>query len=311
MVDVLVFQASHRRARKDVACHLYRSGLPLESLQFVGGDIYAVSVPLCALQAAEQLDFWSCVEYYYELCSRYRLPFNADDRYAECRPATSVEELRAYFESHPGMHGSRLARRAITYVRDGARSPMETALMMMLVMPRADGGLGIRDIEMDYVLPVTGYARKLTRSRSFFCDVFIRRALLDVEYGGLVHEEMHRRASDNERTNALRAMGYDVIEVSRQNFFDKQAFRRTMAAICRKADIWPSHLPEDFADRQEELRRFVLRRWSEPDGSRNQVGDALWDEADTADVMAAQADEVWPDDFDDFEPDWPPVDDAC
>lgn len=276
VLDVLVFKPQDRRCRKDVVCHLHRGGVteggvPYALVRHIARDVWVVSPGLCALQAAEQLEFRECVEYYYELCGRYRLPLEAHGTYAECRPATSTAELRDVFDACSGSWGAKRARRAIGYVRDGARSPMETALMMMLVMPKSEGGLGIRDIEMDVRIPVSGYATKLTTSRCFFSDIFLRRAQLSIEYGGIVHEEASRMASDNERTNALRAMGYDVIDVSRQNFFDRDAFRRTMAAISRKAGIRPSQLPEGFGWKQEELRRFVLRRWLDDDAPERRV----------------------------------------
>lgn len=264
VIDVLVVSQKDRRTRRDVACHLYRNGaggISEAAVHHIFGEIYVVGVPLCALQAAERMSFRECVEYYYELCGCYRMPLDSGESYAECRPATSVEELRDFFAANSGARGVATARRAIEYVRNGARSPMETALIMMIVMPKKEGGLGIRGVEMDYRIPVSKYASRLTRSRNLYCDIFVPSAGLTIEYGGRVHEEVHRRARDNERTNALRAMGYDVIDVSRENLFDRDGFERTIAAIGKKVGVRPSRLPGDFAERQEDLRQFVLRRW--------------------------------------------------
>lgn len=274
VIDVLVSSQKDRWTRRGLACHLFKGnagGVSESSVRRIFGDIYVVGAPLCALQAAEQLSFRECVEFYYELCGCYRLPLDAGDSYAECRPATTVEELHDFFAACTGVRGVVTARRAIQYVRNGARSPMETALIMMLVMPKKEGGLGIRGVEMDYQIPVSKYASRLTMAHNLYCDIFVPSAGLTIEYGGRVHEEVRRRARDNERTNALRAMGYDVIDVSRENLFNREGFERTIAAIGRKVGVRPSRLPDDFAERQEDLRQFVLRRWLDGGASESMV----------------------------------------
>ena len=51
---------------------------------------------------------------------------------------------------------------------------METAFVMMLVMPKREGGLGIRGLEMDYRIEVNARARHLTARSCFYCDVYLR-----------------------------------------------------------------------------------------------------------------------------------------
>ena len=263
-LDVLTASKADRRNLSGVACHWCAHDLPVQSFRQVLEDIYVVSPALCALQATQDLDFWECVEFFNQLCSCYRLSFSTEGGYAECQPATTVADLSAFFDAHPGMHGMTKARRALRYTRDRARSPMETALLMMLAMPRNEGGLGIRGIELDHLIPVTGYAAKLTSSSCFYADIFIRSALLVIEYNGREHDDPQRTARDNERENALRAMGYEVIVLSKKNVFDAESFRRSAAAICRCVGIRPSRFPDEFAYRQNKLRKFALRRVLQP-----------------------------------------------
>ena len=87
--------------------------------------------------------------------------------------------------------------------------------------------------------------------------------MTDIEYNGFYHDEPEQQAIDEERRNTMRNMGYAVITVSRHSFFKQSAFRRIMEAIRIREKIWPGRLPGDFPVLQEDLRRFVLRRYYE------------------------------------------------
>ena len=138
---------------------------------------------------------------------------------------------------------------------------METALVMTLVLPKKEGGLGIRTLKMDYDVEVTARAAHLTSRGKFYLDAFIPRQKLDIEYHGFFHDEEQRASEDDERTNALRAMGYEVIPIRRWAFFNRRAFERFTITVMRKAGITPNKIPNGFMDKREHLRQFVLRRY--------------------------------------------------
>lgn len=259
-LHVLVASHGQRRKHAGTRSHVYGGELPAGSLVSIGDGLYVADIRLCALQAAEDLGFVELVEYLYEICGGYSLGATAGEGYRERPPLSSVSQLRAYFDQMAGAHGTRKATRALGYVRDGSRSPMETALVMMLVLPRADGGLGIRDVVMDRRIEVIDRARAMTSCRYFVADMYIRRARLIIEYHGSEHERAARGVSDEERENALRTMGHRVVVVRRGAFFSRLAFLRFMEAIRKQVGIRPSAFRADFGERQERLRRFVLRR---------------------------------------------------
>ncbi len=140
---------------------------------------------------------------------------------------------------------------------------METAFVMMLTLPKSEGGLGIKGVETDYEVKVTAAAKGLTRRKKFFMDAYLKKSRTDVEYNGFYHDAEENRAIDEERKNALASMGYGIITVSRYSFMHASAFVRVMEAIQRKEGIRPSRLPKDFQIMQEDLRLFVLRRFIE------------------------------------------------
>ena len=262
-LEALVSSDRHRRATQNCSCHVAQHSIDSSEIYELAPDLYIVSVEQCALQAATYLPFCELVEYYFELCGAYAL--NPDDPTDySTRPAlTSTVKLKRYFESSKHQHGIEAARKAIQFVRDGCRSPMETAFVMTLTLPRRMGGLGIREVETDYEVKVGKIARELTRRTKFYFDAYLRRSRTDIEYNGFYHDSEENRAIDEERKNALRTMGYEIVTVSRHSFFDKGAFARVMLSIIRREGIRPSRLTKDFFVKQEKLRQFVLRRYIE------------------------------------------------
>lgn len=260
-LEVMVFD--RRNARYALGCQCHVSSKRFSSSRFIelGNDVYIAGVELCALQAATYLSFRELVEYYFELCGAYSLGTGSSASYTERFALTSTERLKQFFNSITRCDGLTLARKAIQCVRDGCRSPMETAFVMMLTLPKSEGGLGIKGVETDCEVQVTTAAKNLTRRKKFFMDAYLKKSRTDVEYNGFYHDAEEDRAIDEERKNALASMGYGIITVSRHSFMHASAFVRVMEAIQRKEGIRPSRLPKDFKIMQEDLRQFVLRRF--------------------------------------------------
>ena len=262
-LEVMVFDRRNARYAMNCQCHV--SSKRFSSSRFIelGDDIFIVGIELCALQAATYLSFHELVEYYFELCGAYSLGTGSSTSYTEYFALTSTERLKQFFNSLTRCDGLTLARKAIQCVRDGCRSPMETAFVMMLTLPKSEGGLGIKGIETDYEVQVTAAAKNLTRRKKFFMDAYLKKSRTDVEYNGFCHDAEEDHAIDEERKNALACMGYGIITVSRYSFMHASSFVRVMEAIQRKEGIRPSRLPKDFQIMQEDLRQFVLRRFIE------------------------------------------------
>ena len=260
---MLTFSNNANRHRKGCICHYTRYTFDAESYLELEPNVYIVDIKLCALEATADLNLTELVEYYFEICGSYALETSDETQYRERPALTSVEELRAFFSEASGYRGSNKALKALSYVREGCRSPLETAFVMMLTLPRREGGLGISEIETDYEVKVTAAAKDLTRRETFYMDAYLKRSRTDIEYNGFQHDAEEDRAIDEERKNALASMGYGIITVSRYSFMHASAFARVMEAIQRKEGIRPSRLPKDFAIKQEGLRQFVLRRFIE------------------------------------------------
>ena len=259
-IETMVFERNGMR--RLTGCRTHVSAKRFSSSRFIRltDDISIAGVELCALQAATYLPFRELVEYYFELCGAYSLGTGSTTSYSERPALTSTARLKHFFNTLSACDGLIPARKAIKCVRDGCRSPMETAFVMMLTLPKNEGGMGIRAIETDYEIKVASVAKDLTRRTKFYMDAYLKRSRIDIEYNGFHHDTEENRAVDEERKNALAAMGYGIITISRHSFMHAEPFARVLEVIQRKEGIRPSRLPKNFRAKREELRKFVLRR---------------------------------------------------
>ena len=183
-IHVLTFSNNAKRHRKGCICHCTRYMFDAGSYLELEPNVYIVDIKLCALEATADLNLSELVEYYFEICGSYALETSDETQYRERPALTSIEELRAFFSKASGYRGSNKALKALSYVREGCRSPLETAFVMMLTMPKSMGGLAIRAIKTDYPIPVPKRYAALTRRTVFYLDALLENSMTDIEYNG-------------------------------------------------------------------------------------------------------------------------------
>ncbi len=115
---------------------------------------------------------------------------------------TTVDRLRHYANTRH-LHGVRRARRLLRYVRQGAESPRETVVRLMVVwsgLPEPECNADIVDADGNFV------ARG---------DLVLHRWLVVVEYDGWYHErDGHQRQRDVLRRERLEAQGWRVVVIT-------------------------------------------------------------------------------------------------
>lgn len=258
-VDVLVPSADLRRRIDGAVPHVWPYPIPAHGLWRLEQGLFVVHPALCAQQAAVEMNRMELVEYLIEMCARYDLPIRAGDEYVERHAPLAVQDLALHVAASAGQRGIRRLRRALPFVCDGARSPMETALYLMLRLPRCMGGAHLVGLELAHRMEVTGKARDLTGRAFVECDAFLATDGIDFEYNGIVHEDEEMFTSDEERRRALEAMGYNVLTVTRHALFDARRYRRLLTAVLHRVGLNVDRLPDDYWERAEALRRFAVR----------------------------------------------------
>ena len=271
-IDIAVQSDKDRRRhmRDIVSYHVVSYAVPNASYLVIGelssgSRVLVPDAALCFLQYASVASFCELVEFGYELCGAYELSLDVNAKYRERTAPRTVASLTRYIESVSKVRNASLALRALRYVRDGSASPMETALAMMVTLPRKLGGLGIRDVALNERVALSGKARRLAKRKSFVLDLYISRARIDVEYNGALHDDPEQRERDHERSNALGTMGYVVYTATASTFAAQLTTTRFLQGIAQRAHVRSNLLDSDFQNKQNALRLFVTRSWLHKD----------------------------------------------
>ncbi len=239
---LLVPQVGRRRSVKHVSQRLCRTTLPERSFLRLGNKVYVPTPELTFLLMAHYLELHQLIVLGMELCGFYRLvgaatqsPLVSNRTLYGRAPLTTPHRIAAFLDRASGVTGLPLAKRALSYLEAGSASPMETALYLLLCLPRKLGGYGLPHPQLNARRQVTPRAGSFTLSKSLVPDLLWPDARLDLEYDS---EEFH--ASEDalqrgaRRALALRAMGVEVVSVTKEVVYDKAAFD-TLARMVAKA----------------------------------------------------------------------------
>lgn len=157
-LDVLVSSREGRRRSKSLMTHVCSLRVPDGSYLHVGIQSLGacvVSPELAYVQLAAMSDEVGTIWVGNALCSDYRIDgyalggvvFRPDENDVAL---TSVARLRRYAESLPaGFSGRDRALRMLRYVHDGARSPMESGLVMACELPPHLGGYSLGKVTLN------------------------------------------------------------------------------------------------------------------------------------------------------------------
>lgn len=203
--------------------HLYRPDRAiLHTCSIPGAEKYvdgpACTLPLVFLQVALDYSIHELIYLGLQICS-YR---------EGSRPRSTVEELRACAEALRGHRGRRKALRAIRYIENNSRSPMESILFMFLRLPHALGGCGFKDIVLNEKIVLDG------GGKTYYADLFVPSCKLDIEYdSGEYHRSTSAFTKDRERSAHLEAEGYRVVSVGYSQLNDLKAFRNLARQLSR------------------------------------------------------------------------------
>lgn len=182
---------------------IYRpQGIILHTCRIKGADKYTqegvCTLPLVFLQMANEysihkliflgLQICSCQHGYYPLCSKKELLNCAKELY--------------------GHRGRRKALRALRYIEEGSRSPMESYLFMFLRLPNALGGCGITNLQFNAQI-TTEKTGKL-----YYADLYVPSHKLIIEYDSKdFHNNDQSFYRDKIRATNLSVEGYQVVSV--------------------------------------------------------------------------------------------------
>ena len=219
-IHVLVFDERMRRPSQRVVCHRWTIGLP-EGAFHGWGDFRISSPEFLFLQMASELSVVQLVALGCELCGLYilvpkgtMLPGAFDEHPTRVAPLTNIARIKAFLDDAGAARGVAKARRALQYVAEGSRSPMETRTYLQLCLPPLLGGYGLPRAELNYEIKFDEDARKVSGMRRGWGDICWPKAHLDVEYNGDVHGGVSKMRHDAGRSLGIERMGWRVMTLT-------------------------------------------------------------------------------------------------
>ncbi len=266
-IDVLIFNSSQRRRCTEVVCHTWQTTLPPNAFYYARG-VYVSSPEFVFLQMASVLPLEHLIALGCELCGRYILLSDTgkysgsmDEVAGRLYPLTSTKEIDAFLDSVGKVNGKAKAKRALKYVIDGSRSPMETMVYMLLCLPVMLGGYGLPKPEMNSIIELDEEARVIARRRYCRGDLCWPGAQLDIEYHGEVHVGADQMKNDIGRELGIEHMGWKVITVTSPQVIDGVQFETVAkeVAACLQRRLRASVFE---ASVRRGALRYEIERWT-------------------------------------------------
>ena len=255
----LLFAGGALRSRRaDVRSHVCSAPLPAGSLLRVSPHALVCSPELTFLQLAEHYSPAKLIMAGCELCGTYVLDAESAPGSARTlpeRPAlTSADALAAFAEDAVSLMGRRAAQAAAVHVFDGAASPMEAKLALLLCLPLRMGGRNLPRPVLNREIPLTPEARRLYPRQSCRADLYWPDVGLDLEYDGAYHEDGHTHSRNVARTAALEAQGIDVLTVAYPQVADARSFTLIAEGVAARLGRRLRIRRDDFVLREAKLR---------------------------------------------------------
>ncbi|NMA18848.1 MAG: hypothetical protein GX939_08935 [Clostridiaceae bacterium] len=182
---------------------VYRpQGIILHTCRIKGAEKYTqdgvCTLPLVFLQMANEYSIHKLIFLGLQICSYQQSQ----------RPLCSKKELASCAKELCGHRGRRKALRALRYIEEGSRSPMESYLYMFLRLPNALGGCGITTLQFN-----TRITTKKT-GKLYYADLYVPSHKLIIEYDSRdFHNNEKSFSRDKIRATSLSAEGYQVVSV--------------------------------------------------------------------------------------------------
>lgn len=245
------------RRRGIIEAHLLTTQLSSDSFHELAKNCLACSPELAFVQCADkQPDFVSLLELGYELCGTYQTTRTGPAPQYEVEALTSTGRIRSFLKRNPSLRGSHAAQRALLYMADASASPRETALALLLGLPRHLGGYGLEIPPMNHPVKLSEQAASIAQRASLRCDLCWPKYKIDVEYqSDFAHQGEFARIRDSRRANALATMQWTTIGVTSEEIRSVAACDAIAEAIRKATRKQRRQNPKDFERKHHELRR--------------------------------------------------------
>ena len=283
-VNLMVASPESRRKSTFVHPHVRMDSSTEWCFIEIDKDVSISSPAFCFFQMSGELSLIKLIELGYELCGSYTSPvikrndlcdkINArfpvsggDNRSTKIAQndlyglpqLTNIKELKAFTSRMKGENQYNWVSRALRYIVDGSASPMETILVMLLILPYKYGGYGLPAPELNKRINTRKEATYRPGKVYYICDLFWPKANLAVEYDSdAYHTGTYHIVKDSKRRLELTMLGIDVITVTGNQVRDIPSFERIAKLIAQRLHKRLQYDNSKFLKAQHNLRDILL-----------------------------------------------------
>lgn len=295
-IDFLTITRRGRNSGEHFTAHLQTETVPPKSLIRIGTigktTVYIASPELVFMQLAQRRPLEEAVYFGFALCSLYRIvpaapgglqqrdqrPSSSQKHIVADKPLTTVKRIENFLDTAKGNLGCKKARSALKFVRDGSRSPMESALAITLGLPRIRGGFGLGVGQMNHAVRIfngtdwAGERHYVVRYPDIsieHTDLSGRKNTVGIDYDGRAfHSTASALARDARRRNEIAPIrGFTHLSINAQEATDFIAFCRfadqaRRALGIRSLDRCPRNNPTTAdLEKRDAIERKQLDLW--------------------------------------------------
>ncbi len=218
--EVVHFQAPRERRSRGIgaSCHQVAHDRMAGPFLVIDGGALCPAPEELIFQLFQCEDFVPFLTKCYELCGCYSVPMKKNERQtlSKALVLTTPEAARGYIARLNMAGGKVAAQKALCYVLPNSASPMETYLVILLILPPRLGGYGFPPPKLNWkIMPPRTAANR--HPQPFYLDVFWPEFNLALEYDSDDHHFADRESAyrDADRRAILKQMGIEVISVTR------------------------------------------------------------------------------------------------
>jgi len=259
---------------KHLITHVLGQPAPHGAFLDLGHDVCMCAPHFTFMQMAAQVDLVDAVRIGMELCgaySQWRLePGIMGDPYYrehsetqactfELPPVMKSSRAEAFVVRQSALRGSVGARTALKWVVDNSASPMETAVYLLLCLPKRLGGYGLPKPILNPKLIIS--TPDGTKER--YPDLYWIGASIDVEYNSdLSHSGEWARYRDSKREVELTVANVRVLPLTRRQLMNASEFDTFAQGLRKMLGIRSRKADSEWAYRRDQLRSRLLSDWN-------------------------------------------------
>ena len=253
-LHVLVSSEDGRARSPRLKCHIWSTPLPEGAFYQLTDEVLLASPDLCLQQMAPRSSDARIARLAMEICGRYSRSPRAAHGFHKRPPLMTADELQTTFAERTG-YGAKRVRRALRWVVEASRSPMETVVVLLFVLPVEMGGCGMPKPQLNVRIEIPPALQAALGRPYVVVDLCWSEWGIILEYDSYEFHSLRSAVdSDNTRNEGLRDLGWMVRSVSSGMLTSETMLDELTSKVMTHAGL---AVPDDPAWR---LRRQALVR---------------------------------------------------